>query len=46
MPWGHHGLGLINVTNNTKQTNKQRVCVLHCGIPIYIKKYLKAKEEL
>jgi hypothetical protein len=27
-----------------KQTNKG--CVSHCGLAIYIKKYLKAKEEL
>jgi hypothetical protein len=26
--------------------NKQGVCQLHCGLAIYIKKYLKAKEEL
>ncbi len=25
---------------------KQGVCQLHCGLAIYIKKYLKAKEEL
>jgi hypothetical protein len=25
---------------------KQGVCQLHCGLGIYVKKYLKAKEEL
>jgi hypothetical protein len=25
---------------------KTKVCVSHCGLAIYIKKYLKAKEEL
>jgi hypothetical protein len=26
--------------------HKQGVCHLHCGLAIYIKRYLKAKEEL
>jgi hypothetical protein len=31
----------------TNQNNKQnKGCVAHCGLAIYITKYLKAKEEL
>jgi hypothetical protein len=28
------------------QTSLNKGCVTHCGLAIYIKKYLKAKEEL
>jgi hypothetical protein len=37
---GHRGLGDLNVTYKT------RGCVSHCGLAIYIKTDLKAKEEL
>jgi hypothetical protein len=30
----------------SKNKQKQGVCQLHCGLANYIKKYLKAKEEL
>jgi hypothetical protein len=36
---GHRGLRDLNTTNKTRG-------VSHCGLAIYIKKYLKAKEEL
>jgi hypothetical protein len=29
-----------------KEKLKQGVCQSHCGLAIYMKKYLKAKEEL
>jgi hypothetical protein len=35
------------VTSATSQNpQKQRVCHSHCGLAIYIKKNLKAKQEL
>jgi hypothetical protein len=37
-------LGNFSLTKQNK--TKQGVCQLHCGLAIYLKKYLKAKEEL
>jgi hypothetical protein len=41
----HHGLGDLNMTNNINK-RKQTRDVSHYDLAIYIKKYLKAKEEL
>jgi hypothetical protein len=35
--------GIVDSYNNAK---KKASCVSHCGLAIYIEKYLKAKEEL
>jgi glucosamine 6-phosphate synthetase-like amidotransferase/phosphosugar isomerase protein len=40
MVWGA-GISNLNMTNKTYK----RRGVSHCGLAIYIKKYLKAKEE-
>jgi len=41
----HHGLGDLNMTNNINK-RKQTRDVSHYDLAIYIKMYLKAKEEL
>ncbi len=41
----HHGLGDLNMTNNINK-RKQTRDVSHNDLAIYIKMYLKAKEEL
>jgi hypothetical protein len=41
----HHGLGDFNMANNINK-RKQTRDVSHYDLAIYIKKYLKAKEEL
>jgi hypothetical protein len=36
----------FKIHKNTHQSKKNKRGVWHCGLAIYIKKYLKAKEEL
>jgi hypothetical protein len=43
---GRSAKGLLSSASFIRACVKQGVCHLHCGLAIYIKKYLKAKERI